>query len=127
MAIESGRIQTLDQALSKLKEVVDYIHPLLSFERLNYNVLTSQHSQLREEAEKLKAKNVDAEAAIGKSVEAARLIVKQGEEERDRLKRAGAEYCARAYAKYKEFETFMSQVEQKAAKRHIKELEEVTA
>ena len=122
---ESGRIQTLDQELKKLKEVVDRLHPLLNFERLSYNILESQHQQLRDRNEKLRAENSDIEANIAKSVETAKQVVAQGEEERKRLRVAAGELYAKAYEKFKEFEESLSKADKKTVEKHLRELQEV--
>ena len=124
MAIETGQVKVLSQALLKLKAVVDEIHPMLSPARLLHNRLESEFGQLNDRNKKLQDENAQIEANIAKSVETAKSIVAQGEAERQRLKVAGGELLARAYKKFQELEEFLSEAEKKAAKRHLRELEE---
>lgn len=125
MSIETGQVKVLSQALLKLKAVVDEIHPMLSPARLLHNRLESEFSQANERNKNLQDENMKIEANIAKSVETAKSIVTQGETEKQRLRLAAGELYAKAYNKFQELEEFLSDAEKKAAKRHLRELEEV--
>src|SRR3990167_8559959 len=101
---ENGRIAMLSEELKKLKEVIDRIHPQLAYERVSYNILSSQYGQLVERNAKLTEENAKLEEGIAKSVETSRQIVAEGHEEMKRLKASAGELYARAYSKFKEVE-----------------------
>ena len=115
---ENGRIAMLSEELKKLKEVIDRIHPQLAYERVSYNILSSQYGQLVE-------RNAKLEEGIAKSVETSRQIVAEGHEEMKRLKASAGELYARAYSKFKEVENLLEESDRRAVKKHLKELEEI--
>ena len=121
--IASGRFQTIDQLLVQLKKVVDSLHPLLQYERIAFNMIESQHSQLRGINDDLVAKNTEAEANIAKSVQTAKEIVKQGEDEMKRLKASAGELYAKAYERYQQLEAYFGEAEKRSVNQHLKKLE----
>ena len=118
-----SRRETIDQLLKQLKVVVDQLHPVLNFERLDYNMIVTEHSQLREQNEKLKAQNAEVEASIAKSVQTSRDIVNQGNEEMKRLKVAAGELYAKAFERYQQVEAYLGEAEKRSVTQHLKKIE----
>lgn len=119
------RIETIDQELKKLGEIINRLHPMVQQEFLTYRVLETQHSQLSERNTALAKLNIDAEEKIKKAVEAADGIVAEAKKEAQTVKAGINTLYARMQVKYKELEKNLEDADRKVIKKGLKELEEM--
>lgn len=123
----AGRIETLDQELKKLKEIILRLAPLAQQEMLTYRTLETQHSQLRERNTDLARLNIESEEKIRKAVETADMIVAEARKEEQGVKAGINTLYVRAQVKYKELEKSLDDADRKVLKKNLKELEETVA
>lgn len=121
------RIEALDQELKKLKEIVLRVAPLAQQEMLNYRVLETQHSQLRERNTLLAAQNFEAEERIKKAVETADMILAQARREEIEIKAVLNTMYVKAQVKYKELEKSLDVADRNIIKSNLKHLAEAVA
>lgn len=123
----AGRIETLDQELKKLKDIILRLAPLAQQEMLNYRTLETQHSQLQERNTELARLNLEADEKIRKAVETADLIVAEARREADGVKAGIHALHAKAQVKYKDLEKSLDEADRRVIKKNLKELEESVA
>lgn len=123
--MDSGRAQTLDQELAKLKVNVDKLHDLLGFERLSYNMIESQHERLKMRNAELEKKNAEVEAKIQESIKLADQIVANAKDEEAKMKAQATTLWVKSHAKFKEIENLITAAEKKALNKHLDELEAI--
>lgn len=121
------RIETLDQELKKLKEIVLRLAPLAQQEMLNYRVLETQHSQLTERNVELARQNAEAEEKIKKAVETADTIVAQARREEMEIKAVLNTMYVKAQVKFKELEKNMDVADRNIIKSNLKQMAEAVA
>lgn len=122
-----GRIETLDQELKKLKEIILRLAPLAQQDMLSYRILETQHSQLTERNTALAQQAIAAEEKIKKAVETADMIVEVARKEEREIKATYASTAARFQVKFKEMEKDLDEADRKKIKKTLKELEETVA
>lgn len=123
----SGRIETLDQELQKLKEIVLRLAPLAQNEMLNYRMIESQHSQLESRNAEIQKKIDEAETQLKNTLDAKKTIEFEHEEMKRRNNANVQALYAKAYQKFKDVEKFIEDADKSRIKKSLKELEAVAA
>lgn len=121
------RIETIDQELKKLAEVLQRILPLMQQELLTYRVLQTQHDELRARNESLVRQCVESEEKIKQAVAMADAITGQARSEAQEVRASMATAQAKFAVKYKELEKSLEEADRKHIRKSLKELEEVAA
>lgn len=121
------RVETLDQELKKLKEIVLRLAPLAQQEMLNYRTLETQHSQLTERNTALARLNLEAEEKIKKAVETADAIIAEARREEQVLRAHIGTVQARFQVKFKDLEKKLDDADRSVIRKNLKELAEVAA
>lgn len=121
----AGKIETIDQLMKQMSDIVLKLTPLIQGELFTYRTIQTQHGNLMEENMKVKKRNEEIEAEINKKVQA-------GIELENELKAKSAKnnadivtLWARAHAKYKEIDKDLDEMSKKVIKRKLGELEKI--
>lgn len=125
--MESPRVKMLNVELGILKTQLDKLCGMLSQENFKYNVIESQFETLKARNAEKEAQIVEAEKKLRSSLEAADSIGKMAEDNARNVRANAQALYVKAQAKFKEIEEKLETAEKSQIKRHLKELEAVTA
>lgn len=125
--METMRVRALNVELGSLKKQVDKLNQMFDQENWNYNLLESQFEMLKQRNKEEQDKISVAEKKLKDSMEAADSIIKMAEETARNTRAQSQGLLLKAQLKYKEIEERLETAEKSSIKKHLKELESVTA